>query len=119
MTFLRYISIILLLSAVVSCQTTKNQTYDELTPAEYKKLVKKVRKFIAVAPMRLTPISNSDKQFIYSNKPKFHPTYCGDKGGIFKMTWKINPGYSVRIIGKGYFLQNSCKLRLTVARFAQ
>ena len=110
---------ILFLFAVVSCQTTKKPTYDELTPAEYKQLLKKSRIFVAMAPMRLNPISDSDKRFINSNEPKFYPRYYGDKSGEFKMVWKITPSYSVRVIGKGEFLKPTCKFRLTVSRFAQ
>ena len=119
MTILRYVPIILFLFAVVSCQTNENSTYDALTPTEYQQLVKKARIFVATSPMRLTPISDNDKRFINSHEPKFYPRYYSDKGGVFKMVWKIDPGYSVRVIGKGQFLKPSCKFRLTVSRFAQ
>jgi hypothetical protein len=107
---------------MTSCQTTKfdDVDYAELTPSEYQKLLKKVRIFIAVAPvMRLSPISDNDKRFVNSHEPKFYAHYYEDKGGDFKMVWAINPSYSIRIKGKGKFLDPSCKLRLTVSRFAQ
>ena len=118
MKFLRYLSMILLLCTVVACQSAEEIQYDELTPAEYQKLLKKVRIFITVAPANLN-ISQSDKRFVNTHEPKYYPYYMGDKSGEFKMSWKINPGYSIRVIGKGKFMDSSCLLRLTISRFAQ
>ena len=93
---------------------------DKLSPGEYQQLLKKVRIFIAVAPkLKLTPISEEDKKFINTHEPKFAAYYTGPKRGEFRMVWYINPSYSVRVIGKGIFLDPSCKLRLTVSRFQQ
>jgi hypothetical protein len=123
MKIIKLLPLILLLFTTISCQTTDPEDiqYDELTPSEYKQLVKKTRIFIAIAPvMRLNPISSNDKRFINTHEPtRFFARYYEDKGGEFKMIWEINPSYSVRVIGKGKFLDPSCKFRLTVSRFAQ
>ena len=121
MRFIKYLSVVILLAGITACQSTDDdEDYAELTPSEYKQLLKKARVFVAIAPvMKLTPISDEDKRFINTHEPKFYPRYYGDKSGVFKMVWRINPGYSVRVIGKGTFLDPSCKFRLTVSRFAQ
>ena len=116
------ISCLITLVFAVSCNTADSQLsgYGKLSPEEYQQLLRKARAFVAVAPkLKLTPISNEDKRFIYTHEPKFHIEYYGYKSGVFKLIWTINPGYAVRIIGKGKFLDDSCKFRMTVSRFVQ
>jgi len=115
-------ALVLAVSAVICCSScsTLSTSGNELTPDEYQRLLKKVRIFIAVAPkMKLTPISAEDKRFINTHEPVFKPDYTGPKQGVFRMIWYINPSYSIRVIGKGIFLNPSCKFRLTVSRFQQ
>jgi hypothetical protein len=105
----------------VSCNTAGKITADDkLTPEEYQQLLEKCRNFIMVAPhMKRIALSSKDKAFIKTHKPKFKPYYNGFKSGKFRMSWQINPGYSVRIYGKGEFLEPSCKLRLSILKFAE
>ena len=122
MKTVKLISCIIILLSVISCKTEEPLITgsNELTPSEYQQLLKKARIFIAVAPrLKLTPISREDKRFINTHEPKFHADYYGHKSGQFTMIWAINPSYHVRVIGKGKFLDPSCKFRLTVSRFAQ
>lgn len=120
MKYLKLIFVSMFLFSFISCNNTPDEITenDELTKEEYQFLLRKVRSFIKVSQLR-NPISDRDKNFIYTHEPKFKAYYYGHKSGRFRMVWSVRPGYSVRIIGKGEFLEDDCLLRLTVSRFAQ
>ena len=111
-----------MLFAISSCISTSNEITenDKLTPEEYQQLVKKCRIFVITSPrLKNMALSDENKRFINTHEPKFNAHYYGHKSGEFHMVWLINPGFSVRVIGRGEFLASSCKLRLSISRFVQ
>ncbi len=127
-----FIAVLILFSAV-SCTTMNEITEnDKLTEEEYQQLLKKCRLFVMSAPhMKYRPLSKNDKIYIKTHLPKFNPRYFGHKSGTFKMswtrkqpqhgwsTWGESTAFSVRVYGKGEFLDPSCRLRMSVLKFAE